>query len=78
MTPPVDMNPPQKREDDAEMRRRFGDVKEAAERPRNRRDQSTDPAPPLSSGQVNRRIDEFLVANGARVRVDDARCRTGW
>ncbi len=42
------------------MRRRFGDIKEAVERPRNRRDQSTDPPPPLSSGQVNRRIDEFL------------------
>ncbi len=50
MTPPVDMNPAPKREDDAEMRRRFGAVKQdAIERPRNRRDQSTDPAPPLSS-----------------------------
>ena len=77
ITPPVDMNPPQKREDDAEMRRRFGDVKEAVERPRNRRDQSTDPPPPLSNAQINRRIDEFLVGNGARVRVDDARLPHG-
>jgi hypothetical protein len=77
MTPPIEMDPEPKREDDAEMRRRFGAVKEAVERPRNRRDQSTEPAPPLSSAMINRRIDEFLVANAARIRVDDARLPHG-
>jgi hypothetical protein len=71
--PPVDLDPPRPREDDAEMRRRFGGAQpETAARPRPRRDQEG-PAPPLSSSQVNRRVDEFLLGNGARVRVDDAR-----
>lgn len=75
---PVDMNPPPKREDDEAMRRRFGpDRPEPAERSGTRRDQPAVSTPPFASGQISRQIDEFLVANGARVRVDDARREHG-
>ena len=76
-TPPIEMAPEPKRDDDADVRRRFGAANEAVDRPRNRRDQSTEPAPPLSNALVSRRIDEFLVSNGARLRVDDARLPHG-
>ena len=78
MTPPIDMSPPAKREDDDEMKRRFGGVGPAlANRPRARSDQSNEPPPPMSSAVITRRIDEFLVANGARIRVDDSRLPHG-
>ena len=68
----VDMDPPKKREDEGAMQRRFGpNPQEPPDRSGRRRDQAGDP--PLSSALVSRRIDEFLLANGARVRVDDAR-----
>jgi hypothetical protein len=67
----VDMDPPKKREDDSDMERRFGpNSQEPPDRSRSR-DRAGDP--PLSPSLVSRRIDEFLLANGARVRVDDAR-----
>ena len=31
--------------------------------------------PPMSNNEISRRVDEFLVANGARVRVNDAGAR---
>jgi hypothetical protein len=68
-TPPVDLNPPPARQNDDDMRRRFGPIREET---RSGRDLSNDPAPPLSIAIVSRRIDEFLVAAGARLRVDDA------
>ena len=72
-TLPVDLNPPPKREDDEEMRRRFGAGRtESPDGARTRRDPSDGPTPPLSNTQVSRRIDEFLLTSGARVRVDDA------
>jgi len=33
---------------------------------------SNDPPPPMSNNEINRRVDEFLVASGARLRVNDA------
>jgi hypothetical protein len=74
---PVDMNPPSKREDDEAMRRRFGSDQAEAAQSRARRDQPAASPPPLTSGQASRQIDEFLVAAGARVRVDDARREHG-
>ena len=75
MTPAVDLNPAPARENDDDVRRRFGPVRQdPADRPRSRRgDQSDDVAPPVSSAVINRRIDEFLLSAGARIRVDDAR-----
>jgi carboxypeptidase Q len=67
--PPVDLNPPPTRKNDDDMRRRFGPIREET---RPARDQSNEPAPPLSSALLSRRIDEFLVTAGARIRVDDA------
>jgi hypothetical protein len=78
-TVPVDLNPPAKRESDDAMRQRFGsDRDEAPPRPRARRDPAAaSPPPPLSSAQVSRTVDQFLVTAGARVRVDDARREHG-
>jgi hypothetical protein len=68
----VDMDPPKKREDEAAMQRRFGpNAQPLPERSATGRNRGDDP--PLSGSQVSRRIDEFLLANGARIRVDDAR-----
>jgi hypothetical protein len=68
----VDLNPLHTREDDAAMQRRFGpNPSEPPDRAGARQDRSAEG--PLSSGLISRRIDEFLVTNGARVRVDDAR-----
>ena len=51
------------------MRRRFGPIRDET---RSGRDFSSESAPPLSGALVSRRIDEFLVTAGARIRVDDA------
>jgi Zn-dependent M28 family amino/carboxypeptidase len=59
------------------MRRRFGGVAQASINRPARRDQSNDPPPPLSAAILSRRIDEFLVANAARIRVDDSRLPHG-
>jgi hypothetical protein len=68
---PVDLNPPPKREDGERMRQRFGPDREPVER-RDRRGQPPISPPPLLSSEVSRRIDEFLLANGALLRLDDA------
>jgi carboxypeptidase Q len=65
----VDLDPPPARKNDDEIRRRFGPIREET---RPGRDQSNDSAPPLSSALISRRIDEFLLTAGARIRVDDA------
>jgi hypothetical protein len=75
---PVDLAPAAKREDDEEMRERFGPSRaDAAEPSRRRRQRPVPPASALSGGEVNRRLDEFLRANGALIRVDDARREHG-
>jgi len=69
-TPPIDLSPPPARRNDDDVRRRFGPGRqESAERSKA---QPGEPVPPLSNAIVSRRIDEFLVAAGARIRVDDA------
>lgn len=68
---PVTLAPKPTRQDDARLRDRYeGGATAAAGR-------GTPPAagadpPPLSNVQVSRRIDEFLVARGALMRVNDA------
>jgi hypothetical protein len=79
---PVDLSPRPKRQDDERMRQRF-DPDGAAARGgdaavRNQRPTREAPRPgTLSNGQINRRIDEFLAAAGARLRIDDARRELG-
>jgi hypothetical protein len=69
-TPPVDLNPAPARRNDDDVRRRFGPVRQdPADRSRG---PFNEPAPPLSPALVSRRIDEFLMSAGARIRVDDA------
>ena len=67
--PPVDLNPPPARRNDDDVRRRFGPVRQPPDRAKV---QPSAPAPPLSSALISRRVDEFLVSAGARIRVDDA------
>ena len=68
---PVNLNPPPKRRPDADVRAQYDPDNPSGGRGRGG---NQPPAPPgtLTANEVNRRIDEFLVANGARIRVNDA------
>jgi carboxypeptidase Q len=67
---PIVMTPPAKRRDDEQLRRQYDPMNpEAASFGRGGQQA---PPPPMTAAEVNRQIDEFLVANGARIRVDDA------
>ncbi len=68
---PVNLNPPPKRRPDAEARAQYDPDNPTGGRGRGG---NQPPAPPgtLTANEVTRRIDEFLVANGARARVNDA------
>jgi len=73
VVPPIAFDPPSKRRDDDQVRRQF--------------DPDTVPAtpgggarpepPPMTAAEINRRIDEFLVAGGARLRVNGSRREHG-
>jgi carboxypeptidase Q len=67
---PVNINPPAKRRDDEQLRRQYDPDNPA---PANfGRGGPQGPPAPMTAAQMNLQIDEFLVANGAKVRVDDA------
>jgi len=67
---PVNINPPAKRRDDEQLRRQYDPVNPE---PGNfGRGGAQGPPPPMTAAQMNLQIDEFLVANGAKLRVDDA------
>ena len=67
---PVNINPPAKRRDDDQLRRQYDPVNPE---PGNfGRGGAQGPPPPMTAAQMNLQIDEFLVANGAKLRVDDA------
>ena len=71
---PVNLNPPAKRRPD-DRRARAVRSEQPGRRPRRpRRGDAGDQPPATDDGtnEINRRVDEFLVANGARVRVNDA------
>jgi carboxypeptidase Q len=85
---PVDLNPPPKRADDERMRQRFAPTRrpdttgraappERDRRPNQRAAGQPAPRNAMSAVLINRRIDEFLVASGALLRVDDARRELG-
>jgi len=66
---PVNFNPPAKRRDDEQVRRQFDPANPdggAFGR------QGGPPPAPMSALDYNKQIDEFLVTNGARLRVNDA------
>ena len=68
---PVNLNPPPKRRPDADARAQYDPNNPDGGRGRGNQPASTPPGT-LTANEVTRRIDEFLVANGARVRVNDA------
>jgi hypothetical protein len=68
----VNFNPPAKRRPDDQVRSQYDpDNPNAGQFGRGGRGGNQTP-PPMPANEVNRRIDEFLVANGARLRVNDA------
>src|SRR5205823_1621364 len=69
---PVNLTPPPKRRPDDQARAQYDpNNPNAGQFGRGGRGGDQAP-PPISPNEVNRRIDELLVANGARVRVNDA------
>jgi carboxypeptidase Q len=71
---PVNLNPPAKRRPDEDVRAQYDPNNSDGGRGRGRGRGNAGDTPPgaLSTNEINRRVDEFLVANGARVRVNDA------
>ena len=69
---PVAINPPAKRRPDDQVRAQYDpNNPNAGQFGRGGRGGNQTP-PPMSANDINRRVDEFLVANGARLRVNDA------
>ena len=67
---PVNINPPAKRRSDEEVRAQYDPDNPSGGRGRGGR--GDQPAPPMTARQIDEVVDAFLVANGARVRVNDA------
>jgi carboxypeptidase Q len=69
---PVTITPPVKRRPDDQVRAQYDPANpNAGQSGRGRGGAAGDP-PPMTAAEVNRRIDEFLVANGAKLRINDA------
>jgi carboxypeptidase Q len=70
---PVNLSPPAKRRADDQVRAQYDpNNPNAGQFGRGGRGGDQAQAPPISNNEMNRLVDEFLVANGARVRVNDA------
>jgi carboxypeptidase Q len=68
---PVNLNPPAKRRDDAQVRQQYDPANpDAGAFGRGRG--PAGPPPPMTAAQIAEQVDQFLVASGARVRVNDA------
>ncbi len=68
---PIDITPAAKRRDDEQVKRQYDpDNPDAGNFGRGRGQQG--PPPPMTAAQIAQKIDAFLLANGAKVRVDDA------
>ncbi len=67
---PVNITPPAKRRTDAEVRDQYDPNNPNGGRGRGGR--SDQPAPPMTTRQIDEMVDAFLVANGAKLRVNDA------
>jgi hypothetical protein len=79
---PVTMTPPPRRRDDEQVRTQFDPNRAPSSGggrggggPQSAAPQSA--APPMTNAQINRRLDEFLLANGALVRVNNGRREHG-
>jgi len=70
---PVNLTPPAKRRADDQVRAQYDpNNPNAGQFGRGGRGRGSDTPPPMSNNEISRQVDEFLVANGARVRVNDA------
>ncbi len=70
---PVNITPPAKRRPDDQVRAQYDpNNPDAGQFGRGGRGAAPGDSPPMTQAEINRRIDEFLVANGARLRVNDA------
>jgi hypothetical protein len=67
---PIDFDPPAKRRSDAQVRAQYDPNNPDGGRGRGRGDQV--PPGTMTNNEINRSVDEFLVANGAAMRVNDA------
>jgi hypothetical protein len=67
---PVNINPPAKRRTDEEVRAQYDPDNPNGGRGRGGR--GDQPAPPMTARQIDQAVDAFLVANGAKLRVNDA------
>ena len=76
---PVVIDVPARRLDDKVVAERFDPKNPNAGQfgPRRDAQQQQDPPGTLTGQQINQQIDEFLLANGARMRVNDARMGNG-
>ena len=75
---PVNMNPPAKRDDDVRVREQFDPDRARAARGGAAGRPGPSPSPaPMGASRVSRRIDEFLLENGALLRLNDARREHG-
>jgi hypothetical protein len=71
----VTLTPPATRRDEGQLRVRYDAAGSDGGRGRGRGTPS--PRPPMTAAQISRRIDEFLVENGASLRVNDAARENG-
>ncbi|HMD37201.1 MAG TPA: hypothetical protein VKH42_19635, partial [Vicinamibacterales bacterium] len=67
----VNFNPPAKRRDDAQVKQQYDPNSPDGGRG-GRGGRGDQPAPPMTARQIDEQVDAFLVANGARVRINDA------
>ena len=74
---PVNLTPPAKRRDEAQVRALFDPNGGGPGPGRGRGGPTPPPPPPMSTAEIGRRIDQFLVANGALIRINDARREHG-
>jgi len=71
---PVEINPPAKRRPDDQVRAQYDPNNPNAGQGRGGRGggRGDQPAPPMTTRQIDAVVDPFLVANGAKLRVNDA------
>jgi carboxypeptidase Q len=69
---PINLNPPAKRRPDDQVRAQYDPNNPDGGRGGRGGGRGNEPAPPMTANEIARRVDEFLVANGAALRVNDA------